>query len=181
MIQKLASKVNLVCLWFGMLAMLMLPLHVALDIFFREYLGIPIIGTIEIASYYYMIAIFALPLAFVQEKDGHLVADVLEAFMSKEFLNLTSSIGYLFTVCFLYFLFQQTASDAWTATKNGEYVELVFNNLYIWPSRWIIAIGFGAMFLQAILQICDSTVHIVKKRQSALGDNKNNKLGEKHE
>ncbi len=169
MIQKLMSGINFFCLSIGMLAMLLLPLHVTVDVIFREVLGTPILGTIEIASYYYMIAIFALPLAFVQEKDEHLVADVLESIMSKKFVGLTVSVGYLCTVIFVYLLFQQTALGAWTATGNGEHVELVFTNLYTWPSRWIIAIGFGAMFLQALLQIVRDVLQVVNRPKATSG------------
>ena len=61
----------------GSLVLLVTMLHVSVDVMARFFFNMPLSGTIEISSFYYMIAVVFLPLAAVEGKNGHIAVEIL--------------------------------------------------------------------------------------------------------
>ena len=71
----------------GGLAIALMMLHVTADVVARFLFGTPIPGTITVVSHYYMIVAAFVPLAFAEQKEGHISVEVvterLPAFVQK--------------------------------------------------------------------------------------------------
>lgn len=126
--------------------LLLMALHVSLDVILRYLFGTSFPGTLEVVSFYYMVAVVFLPLAYVELKQEHISVDVLVG----RFPTRIQLVLYLFagTLGLIYFgmLCYQSYLDAVQATTRLETAMANFR-FYLWPSRWALPVGFGAMCL----------------------------------
>ncbi|PAU79427.1 TRAP transporter small permease [Halomonas salipaludis] len=126
--------------------LVLMALHVSLDVGLRYVFGKSFPGTLEIVSFYYMVAIVFLPLAYVELKQEHIRVDVVVG----RFPPLVQLLFYLFacTLGLIYFgmLCYQSYQDAVRATLRAETAMANFK-FYLWPSRWALPVGFAAMCL----------------------------------
>ncbi|MCE8025760.1 TRAP transporter small permease [Billgrantia aerodenitrificans] len=145
-IEILNDWVAKLALTLAALFLLLMALHVTLDVALRYLLGKSFPGTLEVVSFYYMVAVVFLPLAYVELKREHISVDVLVGRLPAS-LQL---ILYLFacSLGLLYFgmLCYQSYLDAMRATTRMETAMANFR-FYLWPSRWALPVGFGAMML----------------------------------
>jgi TRAP-type C4-dicarboxylate transport system permease small subunit len=128
------------------LFLILMALHVSLDVGLRYIFGKSFTGTLEFVSFYYMVAVVFLPLAYVELQQEHISVDVLVGRLPP----MVQLIFYIFasTLSLIYFsmLCYQSYLDALSATVRMETAMANFT-FYLWPSRWALPIGFAAMFL----------------------------------
>lgn len=148
LIQKLATAKMALA---GVFLVLMM-VHVGADIFMKLVANSPIIGTLETVSYYYMVSIVFLPLAFLELRHEHVAVDLF-------FQNFPNSLqvgvyvfGCLVSVLYYGVFCYQTTVDALKATAEQE---TVMSNIlfYVWPSRWSLSVGSGALVLAILLNM----------------------------
>ena len=63
----------------GGMGIVLMMAHVTLDVVLKNLFNAPIQGTIEISSYYYMVAVVMLPMAMVEYEDEQISVDLLFA------------------------------------------------------------------------------------------------------
>lgn len=120
--------------------------HITLDVVTRYFFvkGVP--GTLETVSFYYMVFVVFLPLAYVETRNENITVDVFVQRLPR----LVQLYIYIFAcfVGFVYFgiLFYQSFLDAVRSTQSLETAMANFK-FYLWPSRWALPIGFLAMCL----------------------------------
>ncbi len=133
--------------------LLLMMLHVTADVFMKYFFNAPIEATIETVTYYYMIGVVFLPLAAAELRNEHIYVDLF----IKRFSPRLQLAFYVFAcLCgMLYFgiLTWQTFRDAIRATAGRETVMANFL-FYVWPSRWALPIGMGAMVLALGGNLC---------------------------
>ena len=61
----------------GGVGIFLMMANVTLDVFLKFVWNLPIQGTVEISSYYYMVSIVMLPMALVELDDEHVSVDLL--------------------------------------------------------------------------------------------------------
>lgn len=131
------------------LFLVLMALHVSLDVGLRYLFGKSFTGTLEFVSFYYMVAVVFLPLAYVELQREHISVDVLVGRLPP----VAQLTLYLFasTLGLLYFgmLCYQSYLDAVRATVRMETAMANFI-FYLWPSRWALPVGFAAMCLAII-------------------------------
>jgi TRAP-type C4-dicarboxylate transport system permease small subunit len=152
-VQKLATAKMVLA---GVFLVLMM-VHVGADTFMKMMLNSPIIGTLETVSYYYMVSIVFLPLAFVEVRNEHVAVDLFV----QRLPNVWQVIVYLFgaTISVLYYgvFCYQTTVDAIKATSEQETVMSNFL-FYVWPSRWALPLGSAALIAAIILNMLKCVV-----------------------
>ncbi|WP_445462725.1 TRAP transporter small permease [Halomonas sp. V046] len=130
----------------GGIFLVLMALHVSLDVVLRHLFGNSFTGTLEIVSFYYMVGVVFLPLAYVELKREHISVDVLVG----RFPQRVQLALYLFgaSLGLIYFgmLGYQGAIDAIEATQRAETAMANFT-FYLWPSRWALPVGFAAICL----------------------------------
>lgn len=145
-IERLSSWTAKGALALSALFLVLMALHVSLDVALRYAFGRSFPGTLEVVSFYYMVAVVFLPLAYVELQQEHISVDVLVGrFPASVQLALYLFAGLL---GLLYFgmLGYQSFLDALNATARLETAMANFR-FYLWPSRWALPTGFAAMCL----------------------------------
>ena len=130
--------------------LILMMVHVGADIFAKLVFNSPIIGTLETVSYYYMVSIVFLPLAFVELRNGHVFVDLIFRNFPLRAQVIIYVLGCLISVSYYSLFCYQTFLDAVKATSEQETV--MSNYLfYVWPSRWTLPIGSATLVLAIIL------------------------------
>ncbi len=126
--------------------LVLMALHVSLDVGLRYVFGKSFPGTLEIVSFYYMVAIVFLPLAYVELQQEHIRVDVVVGRFSPPVQLAFYLFAGMLGLTFFGMLCYQSYLDAVRATVRAETAMANFK-FYLWPSRWALPVGFAAMCL----------------------------------
>lgn len=136
----------------GGVLMIAMMVHIVLDVASKWLFNFPLDGTLEIVSHYYMVGLIYLPLAYVQRRGSHIVAEILTQNLSRRIrAALEAAISLLMFVYVVIFVWN-TSVEAARKTAEFEYLEATELFIVIWPTRWFLPIGFGLMGLYALVQ-----------------------------
>lgn len=144
---KLARFLTAVGVWLGGLAVVAMMLHVCADILLREAFGIVIPGTLEIVSFFYMVACICLAYPIMQLAGEQVVVEVFLQRLSKAMLRPVNLVATVLTLVYIGYLTTAAFSGAWAATRDGEMALVGDSDLITWPSRWINVAGMAIMSL----------------------------------
>lgn len=148
-IDKPINALMWVACFFGFLMMM----HITLDVAGRVLFNSPITGTIEISSFYYMVAVSYLPLAYVSRNEGQIIVELFTRNLSKPRLLKLDAIVQVITIVYLAVFTWQTAVMALEQTHEGEIWEMSDTFLDIWPGRWLLPISFLMMMIYLIARV----------------------------
>ncbi|WP_304511597.1 TRAP transporter small permease [Desulfobacula sp.] len=131
-------------------AVLLILVHVSLDVLMRYMLNSPIPATLEVVSFYYMIALTFLPMLILEYQDKHIKTDLFFRQFPKALQRVSIAASGLMAVFFYWLLTYVCFEEALSATHRGEVVMGV-HLLPIWPARWLLPVAFlsasiGALF-----------------------------------
>ena len=135
----------------AMIIMLVMAFHVFLNISARWITGKDIDLTLEIVTYYYMVAITFLPLAYVDRMGEHIRADLLTQFLSKGVIEWSDVFFRFAMAALLGVLTWKTFESALEQSVVGETINTGTGVVQIWASRWSLPIGMGAAGLYAFV------------------------------
>jgi TRAP-type C4-dicarboxylate transport system permease small subunit len=142
-------------LWAGAIAVLAMMVHVTADVLMKVALNQPIMGTLEIVSFVYMVGCTFLPLAHVQLSRTLIIVEVFTQNLAPE-KNLRFDIGAaVLTVAYLSLLAIMGAVVAVAKTGIGEAQDATYFDLPVWPMRWVFCISCGLAALIALYQLVD--------------------------
>lgn len=128
-------------------AVVLMALHVAASVALRWATGRDIPVTTEMATYYYMVSLTFLPLAYVEWRGEHLSAEFLYTLLPRPLKVVVSLLNVALVLGFLGFLTWRTGVDAIERTRSADVISTVWGNFAVWPARWIVPVGLGAAFL----------------------------------
>lgn len=126
----------------GGLILMIIMLHVSLDVLLRFFLNMPLVGTIEISSYYYMIALVFLPLAAVERHNGHIAVELVSQHLSESAQRIMIGLVSIFCAFYYAILTWRTGLEAIEKAHVGETYSGSMQ-LAIWPPRFLLPIGCG--------------------------------------
>ncbi len=136
----------------GIVVGVLMALHVVVDVIAKFLFNFPVAGTLEIVAHYYMVGLIFFPLAHVQRADGHIAAELLVRFLSPATLRITGALTYLAMAGFAGLLVWRSSIDALRSLDIVESVQTSGYFVYIFPARWFVPVGVGAMGCYAFLQ-----------------------------
>jgi len=110
-------------------------------------------GSVEIAKYYYMVALSALALGAVQAGREHVIVEVFTQWMSARARAILDWCALVFSTLYAALLAWGCTLAAIDAFESHEFYRLFAYDLIIWPSRWVLAIGLGGFLITAIYMI----------------------------
>lgn len=133
-------------------AITLMMLHIAGDILAKLILNQPIVATLEIVTWFYMVATVFLPLGYIQVHKKHLMVELFTMKMSPRSLaKLEGVVGIVGTI-YVGILCWLTLEHAIEQTIAGEIQDATFFDLPVWPSRWLLPIPTAAMSLIFLTQ-----------------------------
>lgn len=147
---KIVRVLSFLCLLVAGLTIVAMMVHICLDVLIRSTAATPLIGTLEIVSNYYMVAVCFLPLTtLVYRMDQPFVEVFTRKLSPLVIARLDGTANFL---AFLTFISIALSSGfyAMEQTRKGEFLDLVYFDLPIWPTRWIAAVGFLAASVAAV-------------------------------
>lgn len=147
-------------------AMVLMMAHIVADVAMKYLLNDPIDGTTEVVAAYYMAATVFLPLAYVAVSGEHLDVTLFTQRLSGIPLKILTVLGLLATALYLGFICYHGVVEALRRTAEGEAWETSVKLLAVWPSRWFLPIGAGAMGL-CVLVATVQTVLGIRSRSGA--------------
>jgi TRAP-type C4-dicarboxylate transport system permease small subunit len=130
----------------------LMMLHIGADVAGKYFFNAPIHGTLEIVSLYYMVAIVYLPLAWGSHDGDQIKVELfLRRLPTRYLLRHDAVIDVLFAA-FLGVITWQGIVDALAKTAIHEARETAIDLLIVWPSRWMVPVGFGVAALYHALR-----------------------------
>ncbi len=147
---KMVDGLTRVCTILALISMLAMMALITGDVIMNKVASRPIPGTIEITSFYFMVSVVFLALPFVEKRNAHIAADVITSRLSPAIQRVFTLCGRLLTIIFYGLLSYKTLQ---TAISSTEIYEEAMSNFvfYIWPSRWIVFLGFVVAVLAALM------------------------------
>lgn len=135
----------------GGLGIILMMLNISLDVILKVFWNTPIQGTIEISSYYYMVAIIMLPMAMVEYDDEQISVDLLFNHFPDWLKRTSLVITFVATMGMLSIMTWRTGLDAVRAFKVGEVV-MGSREIIVWPARCMLPLGFGLAAVAAVMR-----------------------------
>jgi len=125
------------------IAVVAMMLHVTLAVILRVGFHAPATGTIEIVSYFYMVAAIYLGIFVAAWYNVHIRVDVIAGLLPRSVQRVTDLFAELVVVVFFIVFAWGLWRTALQKTEQSEAVDAVFAHLTIWPSRWLAVIGLS--------------------------------------
>jgi TRAP-type C4-dicarboxylate transport system permease small subunit len=135
----------------GGVSIIFMMANITLDVVLKVFWNAPIQGTVEISSYYYMVAIVMLPMAMVEYDDEQISVDLLFNHFPDWLKKICLLITFGSTAAMLSIMTWRTGLDAARAFKVGEVV-MGSREIIVWPARCMLPLGFGLAALAAVLR-----------------------------
>nr|WP_299844602.1 TRAP transporter small permease [uncultured Jannaschia sp.] len=135
----------------GGVGVVLMMLNIVADVASKLLWNAPIQGTVEVSSYYYMILLVMLPMAFVEMQDEQISVDLLfdrfPEIVQRALLVLTG----LAAAAILSVMAWRTGLDAIRAIRVSEVV-MGSREVVVWPARMVLPLGFGLAALASLLR-----------------------------
>ena len=127
----------------SMVVVTIMMVHVVADVSMKYLFNSPIHGTLEIVAAYYMVAVVFLPLAHATRHGGQIIVELFTRGMSvRNVRRLDGAVGVL-GAAYLAMFTWQTFNEAVRRTRGGEMWETAEDLVAVWPSRWLLPLGFA--------------------------------------
>jgi TRAP-type C4-dicarboxylate transport system permease small subunit len=139
-------------------AMVLMMAHIVADVAMKYLLNDPIDGTTEMVAAYYMAATVFLPLAYVAVSGEHLDVTLFTQRLSGIPLKILTVLALTATALYLGFICYHGVVEALRRTAEGEAWETSVKLLAVWPSRWFLPIGAGAMGLCVLVALARTLI-----------------------
>lgn len=146
MLQKPLERLTNGLAFVGGLAVVLMMLHVCADVVAKYVFNMPIRGTLEIVSNYYMVAVVFLPLALVERRNAHISVEIVSQHLPLRVQTILIGVVCLVCIGFYGMFFWQSLIDAIAKYEIGEYIRGQIR-IVNWPSRFMLPVGLGAIIL----------------------------------
>jgi TRAP-type C4-dicarboxylate transport system permease small subunit len=147
------QKASLALAGIGGVCTILMMLQIVADVSARWLTGKPIGGTVEIFSVYYLVALTFLPLATVQLDQRHIAVDLFIHHFSPRMQRLLAIFVALLSIACTALLTWYGLLDAMESLSIGEVIETAASVMIIWPSKFVLVLGIGAMILVLLVQL----------------------------
>lgn len=137
----------------GGLILLLMTVQIGLVAVSRTLFNASFDGSVEIAKFYYMVALSVLALGAVQAQREHVIVEVFTQWMSPRAKAVLDWCALVFTTIYAALLAWGCLLAALDAFKSGELHRLFSYDLLLWPSRWVLAIGLIGFLINSIYMI----------------------------
>ena len=134
-------------------ALCLATLHIFADAVATKFFRAPLFATYQIVTGYYMVALFFLPLAHAELRGAHITADLLYSALPGRWQRVMRLLNGFCLTGFLALMTWQSWVKAASQTSRGEQENISGTAFLLWPSRWLVVIGLGAMTLAALLTL----------------------------
>lgn len=137
-------------------ALVLATVHIFVDALATKIFLMPINGTHQVVTFYYMVALFFLPLGYAESQGAHISADLAYGALPPRMQRIATTGNYVLLTVFLGLLTWHAGLKAIQQTEIGAYQALAGGRIVIWPSRWIAVMGLLAMLAVSAIKAVDT-------------------------
>ncbi|MBF9033244.1 TRAP transporter small permease subunit [Rhodobacterales bacterium HKCCE2091] len=141
-------RVNMAIAGLAVVAML---LHVVLDVVMRE-VHVPFSGTLEIVSYWYMVALVFLAIPAAQARGEHIQVELFTAAMTPRARAVIDVAVLILSAALLVVFTWVATEEALRQTARQAVVEAGTGTIVVWPTRWLVPVSMGTTCLICLVQ-----------------------------
>ncbi len=152
-LKKALDALAVAAAWIAAAMTVLMMLHVTADVTGRTLFNSPIVGTVEIVSAYNMAALAFLPLALITKERGHIIVELFTGWMKLRWRTLIDAIVAIVTFVYVAVFTWKAIEIAIEKTQIREAKEAGIGFVEIWPSRWVVPVGFGLMAIYILIYI----------------------------
>jgi TRAP-type C4-dicarboxylate transport system permease small subunit len=142
-ISGLADKLSRMLAFVAAIGVLAMMIHVCADILSRVLTGASLPATVEMVSYYYMLLVAFLPLAWVERRGGMISVELLDFMLSPRLRRVSDLLIAALGVV----IYAVMAYASWlTAVRNyetGTFVVALQTKIITWPGYFLPPAGFA--------------------------------------
>jgi len=142
-ISGLANKLSRMLAFVAAIGVLAMMIHVCADILSRVLTGASLPATVEMVSYYYMLLVAFLPLAWVERRGGMISVELLDFMLSPRMRRVSDLLIAALGVV----IYAVMAYASWlTAVRNyetGTFVVALQTKIITWPGYFLPPAGFA--------------------------------------
>ena len=149
---NLTDRISQVLMAIAIALAAVMMLHVTLDVILSQFIAEPMPMTVDLVSFYYMVGLVFLPLAFVETKNEHIDVDLIHAVLPKGGKLSLDLVSLLLSTVYFGLLTIQSGIDAMEKYEMGEYT-MGLVNVTIWPGRFFLPIGCGTLTVVLLLKL----------------------------
>lgn len=153
LVTRLTDRLARILAFVGAAGVLAMMVHVCADVASRAMTGASLPATVEVVSYYYMVLVAFLPLAWVERKEGMISVELLDFLLTPRMRRVSDVAVVLFSIT----VYAVIAYASWlTAVKNyqtGTFVIALQTKIITWPGYFLPPIGFALAALIMIVQL----------------------------
>ncbi len=149
-IERLLDRAAWLLLIAAAVAIMAMMLNITADILGKLLFNSPVVGTLELVSTWYMVAVTFLPLAHVYATRSNIVVELFTQKLSAGPRSALDAFGAALGGIYLGLLTWKGAEQAWYQTQRGEVADATFFEIPVWPTRWFLVVGCAVAALIAI-------------------------------
>lgn len=153
----------------GGVALVLMMLQIVGEAVMRTAFDSSLIGTMEIVSYYHMVAVTFLPLAYIQRERGHVIIELFTQGLPVRTVAAIDAMVCLAGAVAMAVFCYAAWGRAVHMTAIGEFV-IGLTIIVTWPGRWLIVLGTGMLsFYFLVSAIEDALVALGRRKPPAEG------------
>jgi TRAP-type C4-dicarboxylate transport system permease small subunit len=150
-----------ILMWVGVLAGFLMMVHVTADITGRAfYIGV--LGTPEIVSGYYMIAVAYFPWALIARNDDHITVELFTRKLPPRIMEWLEIVMKIVTAVYVAVFTWETWATAVVQMGRNESLQVGGEFLAVWPSRYFLPVAGGLMVLYLVIRVLRDFKNAVK-------------------
>ncbi|MEX0283988.1 MAG: TRAP transporter small permease [Paracoccaceae bacterium] len=139
----------------GVIAVLLMMVHITVEIIMRWLLNTPLPGTISIVAYYYMVVACFVPLALLEQNNRHISVDVFTGMMPRPAQGGLRLLSGVLTILVMVAMTIRSWEEALSKYKVGAAITQGEATIPIWPTYFLPVVGCGMMVLVALAKLAN--------------------------
>ena len=141
--RKILAPVSGVSEWIACIMTMAMMVHIVANVLLRVTVNGYIPATIEAVSYYYMVAAVFLGIFVATHHESHIRVDVFYDLFRRPVRKVVDVFASVVLFVYLALFSYGLLLRATRSTEHKEFVETIFFDLPVWPTRWLALAGIG--------------------------------------
>ncbi|MGM0930459.1 MAG: TRAP transporter small permease [Actinomycetota bacterium] len=150
--------------WVGMASIVVMMLHVVAEVSLRSFFNMPIAGTLEMVTYWYIVLISFIGMWLAQQRKEHISVSLVTERLGLKSQAVAAIGGNIITMVLLAAFVWFGLEGALHQAALGEFSGATA--VPVWPMRFVVPVTLGAFFLTLAAQ----TVQYIRTPSAVLAD-----------
>ena len=154
-IVSLADRLSQMLAFVGAIGVVAMMIHVCVDIIARLITGASLPATVEIVSYYYMVLVAFLPLAWVERNNGMISVELIDLMLTPTLMRISDAVVAALGAVIYAVLAYATWITAIDNFETGTFVIALQHKIITWPGYFLPPVGFALAAIIMVVRFID--------------------------